>query len=154
IDWSLPEGRTVPLAPHQQLLVQVHWLNTGATPIDGAIDLTFHTTDRSDAHVGVVFGINKQTAMQPHEDKVLKQWCPSPEESHLLALMGQYRGLGEKYSIDTRREGADSGSPVYDALDEQTFRFKVFDPTLQVPSGEGLQFECDFFNYRDIPITW
>src|SRR5215212_9476647 len=28
MDWQLPEGVTLPFAPHQQLLVQVHWLNT------------------------------------------------------------------------------------------------------------------------------
>ncbi|HEX5058296.1 MAG TPA: lamin tail domain-containing protein [Kofleriaceae bacterium] len=154
IDWSLPAGRTVPLAPHQQLLVQVHWLNTTNTPIDGSVELAFHTTDHSDAHVGVVFGINKQTAMQPHERKVIRQWCPLPSHTELLGLMGHFHGLGTRYSIDTRPEGAADGSPVYDALDEQTFQFKVFDPPPPVPDGDGLQFECDFFNHTDMPITW
>jgi hypothetical protein len=154
LDWSLPPGLSVPLGPHQQLLVQVHWLNTGAAPIDGAIDLSFHTTARSDAHVGVVFGINKQTAMQPHERKVIRQWCAMPEGSQLLALMGHFHGLGQKYVIDTRPRGAASGDVVYDALDEQTFKFKTFAPPQPVPHGDGLQFECDFFNYRDVPITW
>jgi hypothetical protein len=154
MDWSLPEGKTVPLDAHQQLLVQVHWLNTTSDPIDGEIELAFHTTTHSDAHVGVVFGINKQTAMQPHERKVVQQWCPMPEGSQLLALMGHYHGLGQRYTIDTRREHATSGPLIYDALDEQTFEFKRFDPPAAVPDGEGLQFECDFFNYTDMPITW
>ncbi|HEY5948129.1 MAG TPA: lamin tail domain-containing protein [Kofleriaceae bacterium] len=154
LDWKLPEGRTVPLAAHQQLLVQVHWLNTTTTALDGEIKIDFHTTETSDAHVGVVFGINKQTAMQPHERKVLRQWCAMPTGSHVLALMGHYHGLGQRYAIDTRREGAPTGTPIYDALDEQTFQFKVFDPPSPVPAGEGLEFECDYFNFTDMPITW
>lgn len=154
LDWRLPEGRTVPLAAHQQLLVQVHWLNTTNAPIDGEVELGFHTTDHSDAHVGVVFGINKQTAMQPHERKVLRQWCPMPAGSNVLALMGHFHSLGQRYTIDTRREGDATGELIYDALDEQTFQFDVFDPPLPVPTGDGLQFECDFLNTTDIPITW
>lgn len=154
LDWRLPSGRTVPLAAHQQLLVQVHWLNTTSAPIDEAIDLSFHTTPSSDAHVGVVFGINKQTAMQPHEHKTLRQWCPMPEDAHVLALMGHYHSHGQRYSIATRSEHGGEGTPIYDALDEQTFQFEVFDPPSVVPSGEGLEFECEFFNATDMPITW
>lgn len=154
LDWQLPTGLTVPLAPHQQMLVQVHWLNTTTAPIDGEIDLGFETVDHSDAHVGVVFGINKQTAMQPSEHKVIQQWCAMPHDTKLLALMGHFHGLGQRYSIDTRAEGATSGSKVYEALGEQTFQFKMFDSPSPVPDGEGLQFECDFFNTTGMPITW
>ena len=37
MDWVLPEGLTVPFDAHQQLLVQVHWINTTPDPIDNAI---------------------------------------------------------------------------------------------------------------------
>ncbi len=154
LDWGLPPGRTVPLEAHQQLLVQVHWLNVTNAPIDGEIELAFHETTQSSAHVGVVFGINKQTAMQPHERKVVRQWCPMPSGAHVLALMGHFHGLGQRYTIDERREGDATGSQIYDALDEQTFQFKVFDEPPPIPDGDGLQFECDFFNHTDIPITW
>lgn len=154
LDWQLPKGLTVPLAPHQQLLVQVHWLNTTTAPIDGEIELGFETVEHSDAHVGVVFGINKQTAMQPHEHKVIQQWCPMPQGSKLLAMMGHFHALGQRYVVDTRPEGAASGSVIYQALGEQTFEFKMFDTPAPVPDGDGLQFECDYFNSTEIPITW
>src|SRR5262245_8757000 len=40
MDWQLPEGLTVPIEPHQQLLVQVHWLNTTDVPLDGRMDVS------------------------------------------------------------------------------------------------------------------
>lgn len=155
MDWRLPDGLTVPLDPHQQLLVQVHWLNTTDRPIDGAIDLEFHTAARSDAHVGVVFGINKQTAMEPHERKVIRQWCQMPPDVHLLAMMGHFHGLGQSYQVRARREAElAGGETVYEALGEQTFQFKSYDPPYTLAPGVGLEFDCDFFNYRDIPIIW
>src|SRR5262245_66299130 len=37
LDWQLPDGVTIPLRPHQQFLVQVHWLNTADHPVDRTI---------------------------------------------------------------------------------------------------------------------
>jgi hypothetical protein len=154
MDWQLPQGLTIPFDAHQQLLVQVHWINTTPDPIDRNIKLQFHTAESSQAHVGTVFGVNKQTAMVPHQHKVLTQWCPVPQGGKILALMGHYHGLGVKYAVDSRKEGAETGTPIYDALDEQTFQFKTFTPGFAVPADEGLQFECDYYNSRDIDIGW
>jgi hypothetical protein len=164
MDWKLPEGLTVPLDAHQQLLVQVHWLNTTEAPIDGKVDITFHTTERSDAHVGVMFGINKQTAMEAHERKTIAQWCPMPEGSKLLAIMGHYHGLGQRYQVSARPENVesesglrpvvDSGDVIYQALGEQTFQFKPYEPPYQLKPGDGLEFQCEYFNYRNHPISW
>jgi Copper type II ascorbate-dependent monooxygenase, C-terminal domain len=154
MDWKLPDQLTIPFDAHQQLLVQVHWLNTSSEPIDRNIDLEFHQTEVSRAHVGTVFGVNKQTAMQPHSSKVLKQWCPVPKGASILAMMGHYHGLGTKYVVDARKQGEPTGTTIYNALDEQTFQFKTYEPTFAVPDDTGLEFECDFNNTRNIPISW
>jgi hypothetical protein len=154
MDWKLPDKLTIPFDAHQQLLVQVHWINTDAQAIDRDINMSFHTTDESRAHVGTVFGVNKQTAMEPHQGKVLRQWCPMPKGANVLAIMGHYHALGRKYTVDARKEGEPTGTPLYNALDEQTFVFKTYEPGYAVPPDTGLQFECDFLNTRDIPITW
>lgn len=154
MDWKLPDQLTIPFDAHQQLLVQVHWLNTSSEEIDRQIELSFHQAEVSRAHVGTVFGVNKQTAMEPHSSKVLKQWCPVPKGASILAMMGHYHGLGTKYVVDARKQGEPTGTTIYNALDEQTFQFKTYEPTFKVPDGTGLEFECDFNNTRNIPITW
>jgi hypothetical protein len=154
MDWRLPDQLTIPFDAHQQLLVQVHWLNTSNDEIDRNIKLLFHQAEVSRAHVGTVFGVNKQTAMEPHQSKVLKQWCPVPKGANILAMMGHYHGLGTKYVVDARKQGEPTGTTFYNALDEQTFVFKTYQPAFTMPEGDGLEFECDFNNTRDIPITW
>src|SRR5262245_64543803 len=77
MDWSLPEGTTVPLEAHQQLLAQVHWLNSSPTEtINGQIDLSFRTTDVSEQHLGTVFGVNKQIYLAPGQRSRVETWCP------------------------------------------------------------------------------
>jgi hypothetical protein len=154
MDWELPDQLTIPFDAHQQLLVQVHWINTSSDPIDREIDLKFHMAETSRAHVGTLFGVNKQTAMDPHSSKVLRKWCPVPQGSSLLAMMGHYHGLGTKYVVNSRKESDLTGETIYNALDEQTFEFETYEPGYVVPQDHGLEFECTFNNTRDIPITW
>ncbi|MBC7974583.1 MAG: hypothetical protein H7138_06315, partial [Myxococcales bacterium] len=154
MDWQLPDQLSIPFDARQQLLVQVHWLNTSDEPIERDIHLAFHTTLESLGHVGTMFGVNKQTAMGPHERKVIRQWCPMPAGSHVLALMGHYHGLGTRYAVSARPEDAKTGTPLYSALDEATFQFKTYEPAVALPAGTGLEFECEYFNTRDVPITW
>jgi hypothetical protein len=154
MDWQLDPGLTVPMDAHQQLLVQVHWLNSTPDPVDREIDMTFHEVEHSEAHVGVLFGVNKQTAMAPHEHKTLRQWCPMAPDKKLVAMMGHYHGLGTHYAVWAQGERDESGDKIYDALDQQTFEFQLFNPPYEMPANDGLMFECDFYNSRDIPITW
>jgi hypothetical protein len=153
LDWKLDPGLTIPMDAHQQLLVQVHWLNSAPDPIDREIDITFHEVDHSEAHVGTLFGVNKQTAMQPHEHKTLRQWCPLDTDKKLVAMMGHYHGLGTHYQVWAQGERDATGDKIYDALDQQTFQFQLFEPPYEMPA-DGLMFQCDFYNSRDIPITW
>jgi hypothetical protein len=155
LDWQLPEGLTVPLDPQQQLLVQVHWLNTSPAARDEKIDITFFTALATRGHVGVMFGVNKQVAMQPGDRKTLKQWCPLPSGSRLVAMMGHFHTLGRRYSVSMRpRDQIDGGSVIYDGLDENTLVFQSWPTPLPVPSGSGLDFTCEFQNFRNHPISW
>src|SRR5262249_2280091 len=151
MDWQLPAGLTVPFDAHQQLLVQVHWLDTTDAPVDPEIDITFHSVGASKAHVGVMFGVDEQTAMQPHEPKVLHQWCAMPDGAEVIAMMGHYHDLGTKFTVDARTLNGPPGDVIYDALGDQTFEFTLFDPPYVMDGGRGLEFECDYFNYRPIP---
>jgi hypothetical protein len=69
-------------------------------------------------------------------------------------MMGHFHSLGTKYVVDARKQDEPTGTTIYSALDEQTFQFKTYQPAFAVPEDNGLEFECDFNNTRNIPITW
>src|SRR5579859_1483802 len=154
IDWSLPAGVTVPLAPHEQLLVQVHWLNTTSQPIDRTIDLAFHPTDVSTAHLGVVFGVSKDVYMAPGESKSIADYCPIAAGVNVAAIMGHFHARGTKYTVDLRAQGAASGQVIYEAADEQTFEFEQYTTPPVPQAGQGLVYQCDFVNTTNGVITW
>jgi hypothetical protein len=157
LDWQLPDGVTIPIAAHQQLLIQVHWLNLTGQDLDRTIHVDLRPAARSDAHLGVAFGISKDVHLWPGESKSIGGWVPVPRRASLVALMGHFHGRGVGYRVDLRQRGAASGSLVYEAQDEQTFEFKNYaaePPMPVVRDGEGLAYECDFENDTGAPITW
>jgi hypothetical protein len=154
MDWQLPEGLTVPLEPHQQLLVQVHWLNTEDVPIDGRIDIEFQRAQRPGQHLGVLFGIQKQVAMQPHEEKVVSARCPMPADASVLAIMGHFHGLGRRYEVQVVDDQGSPPESLYRGADEQTLFFEQYDPPRAVAAGQHLEYICDYLNYRDVAIDW
>ncbi len=156
LDWKLPDGLTMPLPPNAQLLVQVHWLNTTQARIDGRINLSFHPARKAGSHVGVMFGINKQVDMQPGTSKRISAYCPLPDGAQIIAMMGHFHTLGLSYSARVR--GADQphdlGREIYRGLDENTLEFEDFVPPIAIGPGQGLDFQCNYFNSKDIPVKW
>jgi hypothetical protein len=155
MDWQLPDGVTVPLAPHQQFLVQVHWLNATDHPIDRSIRIRLHTTTESRDHLGVAFGVSKDVRLGPGEQKRTSAWCPLPVGAKLAAVMGHFHARGRHYAADLRPSGtAEPRQPVYEAADEQTFEFRRYSPEPVVLPGDGIAYACDFFNDLAETLTW
>lgn len=153
LDWRLPDGLTVPVAAHQQMLVQVHWLNPTTKPVSGEIKLRFSTADDPGTPVGTLFGINKRVAIAPGERRVLTQSCPLPEQTNILALMGHFHALGRRYEASLLApDGA--ATTIYTGADEGTLELTSYDPPLAAPPGTSLEFSCDMVNRRDVPARW
>ena len=154
MDWQLPEGVTLQLEPHQQLLAQVHWLNTTDKTLDSQIDLSFHTTEESQEHLGVVFGVNQRINIAPGQRSRVQAFCPVPEGAKLHAMMGHFHAHGSDYRVVERMQDQTTGQELYAAADEPAFEFKTFAPAHDVQPGAGFQYECNFFNWGGAPLTW
>ncbi|HWO18459.1 MAG TPA: hypothetical protein VNO30_06770 [Kofleriaceae bacterium] len=154
MDWQLPDGVTIPLEPHQQILTQVHWLNTTEAPLDFKIDMSFHTTEYSKEHLGVVFGVNKRINVSPGQHARVQAFCPMPEGAKLHALMGHFHMHGSDYKVSQRMPDQLRGKQIYWAPDEPSFEFKLYNPPHEVATGTGFEYECNFFNWEGHPLLW
>ena len=154
MDWQLPDGVTLPLEPHQQLLAQIHWLNTTEESVDEVVDIKFHTTEESVEHLGVLFGVNQRIDLAPGQRTRVEHFCPVPEGAKLHAVMGHFHAHGEDYRMSERLPGQTTGKELYSSPDEPGFEFKRFSPAHQVQPGAGLQYECGFFNWSGSRLTW
>jgi hypothetical protein len=154
MDWTLPEGTTIPLEPHQQLLAQVHWLNSTNEAIEPEVDLSFHTTEYSEQHLGVLFGVNQRVNVAPGQHARFEDWCPLPDGANLIAMMGHFHQHGSDYRVTERKQDETGGPVVYESPDEPGFQFKIFNPARPVAPGAGLEYGCSFFNYGSQQLTW
>jgi hypothetical protein len=154
MDWTLPQGVTIPLEPHQQLLAQVHWLNTTDEAITGEVDLDFHTTEYSEQHLGVVFGVNKRVNVAPASRVRVQDWCQMPEGANLIAMMGHFHERGTEYRVTERQKGETTGQVIYESPNEAAFEFKTWNPMHKVASGAGFEYGCTFTNSSGSPIGW
>jgi hypothetical protein len=154
MDWQLPEGVTIPLEPHQQLLAQVHWLNTGDAPVSEKIDLAFHTTEDSREHLGTLFAVNKRIDINPNTSSRVEHFCQMPQGAKLHAMMGHFHARGVGYQVTERMPDQTTGSVIYQAPNEAAFEFQTFAPAHPVPTGAGFQYDCDFYNDTAARLTW
>lgn len=153
MDWTLPPGVTLALAPHQQLLLQIHSINAAEVDIDASVTVEVSRVEDTGTHLGVLFGVNKEVGLEPNEGRTTTQWCPLPAGAKVAAIMGHFHALGTEYQVVFGPEQG-AGAPVYHAGDETTLSFAQMAPALVAADGDGLRFECSFFNYRDVPATW
>ncbi len=154
MDWQLPEGVTIPFEPNQQLLAQVHWLNTTDKPAESTIDLAFHTTLESKEHLGVLFGVNQRVDIAPGQRTRVETFCQMPEGAKVHAMMGHFHQFGNNYRVTERLPNETTGKEIYFAQNEPAFEFKTFAPAHEVARGAGFQYGCEFFNWTGAPITW
>lgn len=156
LDWKLPAGLSMPLSKNQQLLVQVHWLNTTQKPIDGKIGLSFFPARHPGQHVGVLFGIDKQVDMDAGASKRVSAYCPLPAGAQVIAMMGHFHTLGRAYSVRVRGEDQPSadGREIYRGLDENTLEFEDFTPPVSIGERQGLEYQCDFLNTKSVHVSW
>lgn len=156
LDWSLPDGVTIPLEPHQQLLVQVHWVNVTDKPVSPDITIDLEEATHSEHHLGVAFGVSRDVRIEPHQKKSTAGFVPIPEGAELVAMMGHFHERGRHYLADLRPFGSQSGMKVYEGQGEQTLTFKRFGAG-EVPvmgANQGIAYMCEMENLTQQVVTW
>ncbi len=154
IDWSLPDGVTIALEPHQQLLIQVHWVNITNEIVEPTVQVDFEEVPVGNKHLGVGFGVAEDVRIDPHLKKQVGGWVPLPEGSKVIAVMGHFHERGESFTADIRKRGAQGGRNIYDALDQQTFVFRHYETPEPIGADEGVAFICNINNFTQKEITF
>ena len=157
IDWTLPDGVTIELEPHQQLLVQVHWVNITNQTVSPTVQVDFEEAqkEKTEKHLSVAFGVAEDVQMDPRQKKDMGGWVPLPEGSKVIAIMGHYHIRGSNYVADIRTRGEEKeGRTIYEAQGEQTFVFRRYDTPEPVGADQGVAFKCAFDNPSQFGIRW
>jgi len=157
LDWRLPPGVAINFDPHQPLLVQTHFVNTGALEVRGRAraKLVLHPAEPGSvrAYGGALFAQDRVLLVPPGRTTV-KSRCAftgdddGPRELTMMALTGHYHFRGVVFEVYKVNVDGSLGERVYlhEGYDDPLFREYPPEQPLVFRPGEGLEWWCTYQN--------
>lgn len=173
LDWKLPEGVGMQMAPTQQTLSQIHYVNTGSAPalVGGAAAINLHTLETAPGELPIPLGaliVQDSSIRIPPESTVSWDYGVTfselghPVPVKLAAVQGHFHWRGKSFEIrtwDGLNPKAD-GSPAPGEFDrmgpESTIYFSdnfeappflsFGDDGPAIPPGTGIIYRSTFVN--------
>jgi hypothetical protein len=170
-DWQLEPGQAFVMGPHQQIMVQSHYVNATSvqTPEGGMTNLEMTLTPLAEVkhELKGMFTVNTRINIPPHaaEYTTTKSCSPSHPIS-IVAMTGHFHARGTRFGVDLM----DLGDPVlrdtidpdrvqetmYESLSWDSPLFAIFPTPKRVISDgvNSLRFSCTFSNDDPTSITY
>jgi hypothetical protein len=173
-DWRLPDGQAFVFDPHQQLMIQAHFVNgsTVATPLGGMAKINLYRTELASVQHVLLgrFTVNSDLDPNippgtPFMGKHITRRCTFSEPVYLAAMTGHFHARGDQFDVFQVWDNVQDN--VYTEGDILIYRnnaatggwdsplFKIFDPPpLTGGLNAGVRFDCYYHNSTDQPISW
>ena len=166
LNWQLPPGVAIHFLPHQPLLIQTHFVNTGS----GSASLSVKGPARAKmllyprdpatvtAYGGALFAQDRTVSVPPGLSTAssICSLTGSPSdgrETTVMALTGHYHFRGIKFEVWRHLADGTRGERVYVNDGYNDPEFQQYAPgELVLKPGEGLEWECTWQN--DGPTTF
>jgi hypothetical protein len=159
LNWQLHPGVGINFSARQPLLIQTHFVNTGALSTRGSAHakIILHPMDPATvtAHGGALFGQDR-TVVVPPGRTTLSSTCaltgPASDNRQmtLMALTGHYHFRGIRFEVWHTNVDGSRGEQVYSHDGYSDPEFKQFQPgELVLQPGEGLEWACTWQNDTD-----
>jgi hypothetical protein len=156
LDWTLPDGHAIILAPHQQIMLQSHYVNatTVQTPQEALsfVNLDTMPIDQVTNKVGSMFTVNTNIYIPPHSGFQNQRDCVFNQQVNLVGMTGHFHARGLSFIVDALDFFKTPREQIYESDDWNSPPFQTWDPPLEQPYG--IRFSCSYFNDTDQPIVW
>jgi hypothetical protein len=147
---AFPTGVAAEIPAAQGLRVQSHYLNVTGQTITAHVEITFHLADPATVtdHAGVMFIVQPDIQVAPNSTQVVSYDCNVPTDMHVMKAASHMHSHGSKFTSTV------AGVPFYDTTTWDEPAPTVFDPTMDLKSGDPLHFECTFVNDTSSTLTF
>jgi hypothetical protein len=156
LDWTLPDGHAIILQPHQQLMIQAHYVNatTVQTPDEGLAFMNLYTMPMEQVtnKVGSMFTVNTNIYIPPHSGFTNHRNCLFSQQVNLVGMTGHFHARGLTFDVDQLDFFQKPTQQIYQNTDWNDANFQTWDDPIFTPYG--IQFSCTYFNDTDQAITW
>jgi hypothetical protein len=169
-DWQLGDGQAFMMKPHQQIMIQAHFVNatTVQAPVGGMalLNLWEMPPELVTHKLYGLFSVDTDISIPPNSPYTTHRLCTFDHGVYMVAMTGHFHARGLSFLVDLNIQGDDyyrppTGAPIlYDELYKSTNwdspLFEVFDPPMRFGNGAsyGVDFTCNYYNGTDQTIGW
>ena len=151
--YAYPEGVAWRFEANSVVLLEVHMLNLGDTPLsfEGRVNLWYATKPVRDL-VGTIFFYDQHIYLEPAGRFSARMQCQVPRDIHVLSLTPHMHVRGRRFA--SQLVGGDGSMPVtlVGTEDWSELELTNYTPTLEVSAGQHFEISCDYENPDPTPI--
>jgi hypothetical protein len=160
--YTVPEGIAFRLRAGQQLMIQSHFINTGATDTTGRSSFVVDTAPPDPARqlADLFTVVTTEIDVPAHAAGKATAECPLAEDLQIIALGGHAHEWGSHVSIARTPSSGTAAEMLYDYPwgKERTFnpvieKFTVEQP-LQLAAGDRVRVDCEYQNDTEEPLAF
>jgi hypothetical protein len=147
----MPEGVAMPMAANQKINFDMHYINTGSTPLTAQVRLNIERSQSPNPQrAGALISFNTSISIPPNGDQTVSGTCAVPAGANFFILSTHTHKYATVASI---RDGSATGTELVHTTDWENPDTKVW---LQAPfynfSGR-LYYSCTYHNTTTQRIT-
>jgi hypothetical protein len=150
--FAMPDGVAIPLAKRQPLILQLHLLNAGDTPVVEELRMNIYAGDPADSYqrAGVVGGSDFDFEIPAHQQFTATQRCYLTSAMKLFALTSHSHSRTLSFDVLANV----STMPIYHNESWSEPQVGQYAPALELGTFSWLEFSCTWFNETDAPIRY
>jgi hypothetical protein len=171
-DWTLDQGQGFIMEPHQQIMIQSHYVNANTVqtykPGGGVLNL-YETDPAKIPHkLYGMFTVDTHIAIPPHSYYSTSRNCSFNNPVNVVAMTGHFHARGLTFTVDRISQDAKRnfdfaaptiGGQIYESDNWNAPPFTLFDGKDAAVQPlfirtDGVQFTCSYFNDTDNLIGW
>jgi hypothetical protein len=159
---TLPQGVAFTLDPNQMIRLELHYINTGSTPLEitGTTNFVTMADSQFKYEAGFLFIGDPDISLPPHATSTLGPVFFSMPAQYqgvnFFAITGHEHQMGTGVTVSTGASSTDPGTSVYDVpgwlwSEPATV---VASPPFVLPAQGGFSFTCNWDNTSDQTINF
>lgn len=151
---GLPEGVAMKVAPGTVLLMNTHYINATAEPLETEAAINLYTVpyDEVETEAGVLFYYNPFIHVGPQSTGRARMRCRVDKDIEVLNLQSHMHKIGVDFHAHLVDHDGSMMDEIYQTTNWENVPIERFAPTLEVEAGQSLDYYCDYENndMRDV----
>ena len=150
LNYEFPPGVAIRLKPNMSLDFNSHYVNKEPEPINGEVNVNFHTIPQSSVlkEAKTVNMSNTSISLDPGQKTTLTKSFLISNSISVIALTSHTHQLGEKFVIRIVG-GSRNDEIVYTSTDWNHPAYISYNPPIVLQPGQGLKSEITYNNTKD-----